>query len=168
MKIKSLKNALDDLGLEVTEFPHDLQRKDLYRIHIKDKVSDVVATISKKIPLRLSTNHKYFNVFQNKEALVQLLLRFSMTPIEEREDIPVYEITMKGLDEESNRLIYTKKTTKKHRKGEYFFGSASIMRGDKYYQSVFTQEDIDTFPQPFNDMVKQNHLVVQRHQFEGK
>lgn len=168
MKIKSLKNALDNLELEITEFPHDSQRKDLYRINIKDKPSHMVATISKKVPLRLSTNHKQFDAFQNKETLVQLLLRFSMTPVEERGDIPVYEIVMKGLDEDSNRLIYTKKTTKQRRKGEYFFGSASIMRGDKYYQSVFTQEDIDTFPQPFNDMVKQNYLIIQRHQIKEK
>ena len=63
MKLKSLKNALKDLNLEITEFPEGSQREHLYRIHLIDIPSKVVATISQNTPLRFSTNHQLFETF---------------------------------------------------------------------------------------------------------
>ena len=166
MKLQSLKNALHDLGLEMTDFNQVAQNRELHRIHFIDKPNAVVATVSKQVPLRISTNHKSFNAFQHKETLLQLLLNFSSTPIEDRTETPVYDIFMKGVDATCNRLVYTKKTTTSHQKGQYFFGNHAHIEDNDYYQTVFTQNDIDAFPQPFKNMVKQEHLLLIPHRYK--
>lgn len=160
MKLKSLKNALKDLNLEITEFPEGSQREHLYRIHLIDIPSKVVATISQNTPLRFSTNHQLFETFSHKETLLDLILKFASTPINERDDGIIYELRMDGLHEERNVLTYTKKATSRRNQGEYFFGCHQISNDNPYYQVTFTERELEHLPQVFKEMVVHGHIEM--------
>jgi len=160
MKLQSLKNALKDLGLEITTFSKDSNREDLYRIHTIGESSKVVATISQNVPFRLSTNHKQFDTFSHKKTLLYLISTFASTPVNDRGDCQTYELRMNGLNSERNILMYTKKSTTRHEKGEYFFGGNNMSVNDVHYQRTFTANELDNLPQTFKSMVLNGHLEI--------
>lgn len=153
MKIQSLKNALKDLGLEITAFNKGSNREDLYRIHTIKEPSKIVATISQNVPLRFSTNHNRFDTFSHKETLLHLISTFTTTPINERGDRDIYELKMLGLHKNRNILLRAKQTTSDRAKGEYFFGHDGIKGNNKYYQRTFTEKEIDELPRIFKKLI---------------
>lgn len=160
MKIQSLKNALKDLGLEITAFPKGSNREDLYRIHTIKEPSKIVATISQNVPLRFSTNHNRFDAFSHKETLLHLISTFASTPINERGDCKIYELRMDGLNSERNILMYTKKSTSYRKQGEYFFGGENIKTNNAYYQRIFTINELNNLPQVFKNMILNKHIEI--------
>lgn len=153
MKLKSLKNALRYLNLEITKFPKGSNREGLYRIHKIHEPSKIVATISQDIPLRFSTNHQLFETFTHKEILLHLILTFTTTPINERGDRDIYELKMLGLHKNRNILLRAKQTTSDRAKGEYFFGHDGVKGNNKYYQRTFTEKEIDELPRIFKKLI---------------
>ena len=162
MKTSTFQKTLDELNLEMSQFPMASQRSHLSRIHYKGHPSEIVATVSNEVEYKFSTNHASYDEFPHKETLLQLLLDYSTTSISDRNDESKYELRLAGhgLPHDKNILMRTKKAVgKNHQKGDFLFGHDNIVIDNPHYKRHFTDRDIETFPDIWQSMINDGYLV---------
>lgn len=168
MRTKEFKEKLKELNLYLAEehviYPYYTSsgKEQLY-VTDEDEI-EVYGVVSKTEVFKFSTNYKDFDdlSIDKKNLLTEVLLSYSKTPIEEREEEKKYYLILTCLPKYKGYLNLSTRPTNKHNRGEIFFGC----KNSNTYQIEFTSSEIDQFSYLIQDLIRTGNLIkveVQAH-----
>lgn len=138
MKTSEFLQKVQDLGYLVKHYE--------FYIYINNYNSELVAVVATHEYAHMSVNYEGYELLDNddREDLFNLIVEYATTPVQDRKDERKYFLMLPSpMDKDIGYLNYDKELN------QYIFADNDQ---DKTYQTQFTREEINSFPN--QDLIK--------------
>lgn len=145
MKAKEFIKRVEELGYSFSS--------SYYCWEIRNKKNHLIAVVSKDVLYKISTDSAYWDVIpdEDKNKLLELIVEFASTPVEDREEEKKFYIKHKWIGDETLSYLQFDREHNCH--------MLNLAIGDNSWKKEFTEEEIEGFKQTFNTNLEDFEII---------